>query len=66
MPALKKMATMSSLDPNDVKIVVNRMYGDVNVIDEYLTMHDKIPKELEMVYYRNTYLKYHLNCWAES
>ena len=34
---VKEMANAASLNPEDVKAVANKMYGDVTVIDEYLT-----------------------------
>lgn len=42
---LKKMEDASSLSPNDVKAVANRMYEDIWVIDEYLSAHSEIPEE---------------------
>lgn len=42
---LSNMASASSLDPNAVKAVANKMYEDVSVIDEYLAAHREIPEE---------------------
>lgn len=42
---LKRMENASSLNPNDVKAVANRMYENVTVIDEYLSVHNEIPEE---------------------
>ena len=42
---IKKMENAASLNPNDVKAVANRMYEDVAVIDEYLSVHKEISEE---------------------
>ena len=43
---LKEMAGAEGLDPNDVKVVANKLWEDVAVIDEYLVEHaDELPEE---------------------
>ena len=43
---LKQIAGAEELDPNDVKVVANKLWEDVAVIDEYLAEHaDGLPEE---------------------
>ncbi len=42
---VKHMASASSLDPNDVKAVANRMYENTAIIDEYLLLHHEMADE---------------------
>lgn len=42
---LKKIENVPGLSLSDIKAVANRMYEDVTVIDEYLSVHDGIPEE---------------------
>ena len=42
---VKKMANASNLNPEDVKAVANKMYEDVTIIDEYLSLHEELPEE---------------------
>ncbi len=46
---LKDIPFASSLNPNDVKAIANRIYDELELINEYLDMHDEIPEEHKQI-----------------
>ena len=44
-----EMASASNLNPEDVKAVANRMYEDLTVIDEYLSLHSELSEEHQKI-----------------
>lgn len=46
---LKKIAEAKSLNPADVKVVADRLWDDVSVIDEYLKIHEELPSEYRKI-----------------
>ncbi len=46
---LKNIAAAKSLDPAEVKKVADRLWSDVNIIDDYLKENDELPEEHEEI-----------------